>query len=284
MMIDTAKNTSQHLSAESRAQPFRLDGKVAFVTGCGSIGPGWGNGKAISVLLARQGAKLFGVDIKKEAADVTRNLIAAEGFDSEVMACNVTSASAVAEAVAACIARFGRIDILINNVGRSVPGDPVDMSETDFDEQLDINLKSAFLCCKYVMPHMERQGGGAIVNIASIAGMRYVGKPQIGYSAGKAALMQMSKVTAVIYASKGIRLNSIAPGLMDTPLVRRLADKYAGGDYERFVASRHAQVPIGRMGDAWDVAYAALYLASDEARYVTGAELVVDGGMTAATR
>lgn len=263
---------------------LRLDGKVVLVTGCGSIGPGWGNGKAISVLFARQGAKVYGVDLNLDAAQITARLIADEGFEAEVAACNVTQASAVEAMVQDCIARFGRIDILVNNVGRSEPGGPVEMNEDTFGEQLDVNLKSAFLCCKYVLPHMESQGSGSVVNIASVAGLRYIGKPQVGYAAGKAALIQMTKTTAVIYAAKGIRLNSVLPGLMNTPLVRRLADKYANGEYEKFVAIRDAQVPMGRMGDGWDVAHAALFLASDEAQYVTGTELVVDGGLISATR
>ncbi|WP_322107001.1 SDR family NAD(P)-dependent oxidoreductase [Paraburkholderia sp. J41] len=278
---EASSSTSDRAAAVS---PFRLDGKVALVTGCGSIAPGWGNGKAIAVLLARQGARVFGVDRNPEAADVTRNLIVDEGYEAEVRACDVTDSAAVKQAVEDCIRRFGRIDILVNNVGQSVPGDPVTMSEADFDQQIAINLKSAFLCCKYVIPHMEKQGGGSIVNIASVAGMRYGGKPQVGYASGKAALMQMSKVTAVTYAPKGIRLNSIAPGVMDTPLVHRLADKYAASDYEGFVKTRNAQVPMGHMGDAWDVAYAALYLASDQSRYVTGSVIVVDGGMSSTTR
>jgi NAD(P)-dependent dehydrogenase (short-subunit alcohol dehydrogenase family) len=182
------------------------------------------------------------------------------------------------------VAKFGRIDILVNNVGRSEPGDPVTMSEEVWNEQLDVNLTSAFLVCKAVLPVMEKQGGGAVVSLSSVAGMRYVGKPQVGYAAAKAALMQMTRTTAVIYAPKGIRLNTVVPGLMDTPLVRRLADKYAKGDYEGFRATRDRQVPMGRMGDAWDVAHAALFLAADESRYVTGTEIIVDGGLTSATR
>ena len=131
---------------------------------------------------------------------------------------------------------------------------------------------------------MEQQGGGAVVNVSSIAGLRYVGKPQVAYAAGKAALMQMTRTTAVLYAPKGIRLNCVVPGLVFTPLVKRLADKYAKGDFEGFVAHRHQQVPMGRMGDAWDVAHAALFLVSDESKYITAQEIVVDGGITAATK
>lgn len=253
------------------------------MTGCGSIGPGWGNGKAIAVLLARQGASVFGVDLVQEAAETTRDLIREEGGVAEVHGADVTNAAQVNAMVEACLARFGRIDILINNVGRSEPGGPVEMSEQTWDEQMDVNVKSAFLTCKAVLPVMERQGGGSVVNISSVAGLRYAGKPQVAYAAGKAALMQLTQTTAVLYAARGVRLNCVVPGLMFTPLVQRLADKYANGDFDGFVAHRHQQVPMGRMGDAWDVANAVLFLASDESRYITAQQIVVDGGLTAAT-
>lgn len=263
---------------------LRLDGKVALVTGCGTAGEGWGNGKAIAVLLARQGARVYGCDLNLEAAQATRRIIEEERGTAAVQSANVTQAPEVKALVQSCLARFGRIDILINNVGRSEPGDPVTMTEEVWDEQMDVNLKSAFLCCKEVLPVMEKQGGGSIVNVSSIAGLRYVGKPQVAYAAAKAALMQMTATTAVLYAARGVRLNSVVPGLVFTPLVKRLADKYAKGDFESFVAHRHNQVPMGRMGDAWDVAHATLFLTSDEARYITAQQLVVDGGITAATR
>ena len=262
---------------------LRLDGKVALVTGCGTIGTGWGNGKAISVLLARQGASIFGVDLSLEGAQATQKIIHDEGGTAEVQVANVTNAADVAKMVEACLGRFGRIDILVNNVGRSEPGGPVEMKEETWDEQIDVNVKSAFLTCKAVLPVMERQGGGSIVNISSVAGLRYVGKPQVAYAAAKAALMQLTQTTAVLYASRGVRLNCVVPGLMFTPLVQRLADKYAKGDFDGFVAHRNSQVPMGKMGDAWDVAHAVLFLASDESRYITGHQLVVDGGLTAAT-
>ena len=263
---------------------LRLDGKIALVTGCGTVGEGWGNGKATAVLLARQGASVFGCDLQLDAAQATRDLILKEGGMAEVQASDVTKANEVKALVQACLARFGRIDILVNNVGRSEPGDPVTMDEDVWDEQMDVNVKTAFLTCKHVLPVMERQGGGSVINISSIAGLRYVGKPQVAYAAGKAALMQLTQTTAVIYASRQIRLNCVVPGLVFTPLVKRLADKYAKGDFEGFVAHRHQQVPMGHMGDAWDVANAVVFLASDEAKYITGQQIVVDGGITAATR
>ena len=263
---------------------LRLDGKVAIVTGCGSSGPGWGNGKAMAVLLARQGAKIAGFDRDEAAAAETKRIIEDEGGSCFVARCDATNAKEVNAFVADCVARLGRIDILINNVGRSEPGGPVELAEETWDEQLEVNLKTAYLMCKAVLPIMERQGSGSVVSVSSVAGLRYVGKPQVAYAAGKAALLQFTRTTAVIYADRGVRLNCVVPGLMSTPLVRRLADKYAGGDFDGFSAHRNAQVPMGRMGDAWDVAHAALFLASDEARYVTGTEIVVDGGLTAATR
>ena len=254
------------------------------MTGCGTKGEGWGNGKAISVLLARQGAKVFGCDLDIEAAQQTKRVIEQEGGEAEVITSNVTQSSDVKGLVKACMDRFGRIDILINNVGRSEPGDPVAMPEETWDDQMDVNVKSAYLMMKEVLPIMEKQGKGAVVSISSVAGLRYVGKPQVAYAAGKAALMQLTKTTAVLYAPKGVRLNTVVPGLMFTPLVQRLADKYAKGDFEGFVAHRHQQVPMGHMGEAWDVANAVLFLASDEAKYITGQEIVVDGGITSATR
>jgi NAD(P)-dependent dehydrogenase (short-subunit alcohol dehydrogenase family) len=250
-----------------------LRGKVALVTGSGSIGTGWGNGKAIAVLFARQGAKVMGADIDAGAAEETSSLIEREGNSSVAVSCDVTNRVAVRSLVRDCVDRFGRIDILVNNVGRSEPGGPVEFEEDTWDAQMAVNLKSVFLTCKEVLP----------VIISSVAGLRYIGKPQVAYSAGKAAMMQFTKTTAVIYAKRGIRLNCVVPGLMFTPLVRRLAEKYASGEFDQFVAHRNKQVPMGSMGEAWDVAHAALFLASDEAKYITGAELVVDGGLTSST-
>ncbi len=247
------------------------------------MGAGWGNGKAISVLLARQGATVFGLDVNIEAASETREVIESEGGRATMRRCDVTRASDVEAAVAECLQVYGRVDILVNNVGRSEPGSPAEIDEQTWDEQLDINLKSAYLMCHSVLPAMERQGAGVVVNVSSVAGLRYIGKPQVAYAAAKAALMQMTRTTAVLYARRGIRLNCVVPGLMDTPLVRRLADKYANGDFVGFVAARAKQVPMGRMGDAWDVANAVVFLASDQSKYITGTEVVVDGGLTATT-
>lgn len=263
---------------------LRLDEKVALVTGCGSIYPGWGNGKAIAVVLARQGASVFGIDRNAESAAETESVIREEGGTMQVHSADVTAADEVQAAVEACMSHFGRIDILVNNVGQSEPGGPEELDEDTWDAQFDINMKSTYLMCKHVLPVMVRQGGGSIVNVSSVAGLRYVGKPQVAYASAKAALMQFTRTTAVMYASKGIRLNCVVPGLVHTPLVKRLADKYAAGDQEGFIQHRHNQVPMQRMGDAWDIANATLFLASTESKYITAQELVVDGGLIAATK
>lgn len=261
-----------------------LQGKVALVMGCGSVAPGWGNGRATAVLLARQGAKVYGTDLDLTNTQSTLQHIEEEGGDAFVAQCDVTQAEDVARAVKDCMDRYGRIDILVNNVGVSQRGDPADMPEEIWDAQIDINLKSAFLACKYVLPVMEKQGGGSIINISSVAGLRYIGKPQVGYAAAKAGLMHMTRTTAVIYADRNIRLNSVVPGLMHTPLIEGLAAKYAAGDTAGFIEHRNNQVPMRRMGDGWDIAHAVLFLAADESKYITGTEIVVDGGLTAATR
>jgi NAD(P)-dependent dehydrogenase (short-subunit alcohol dehydrogenase family) len=217
-----------------------LTGKVAIVTGAGSVGPGWGNGKATATLLARQGASVFLLDINAEAVAETQKIIEGEGGICAVHACNMLVAADVQEMVQACLNKFKRIDILVNNVGGSEPGNAVTMEEEAFDRQIAFNLKTAFLGCKYVIPVMESQGKGAIVNISSV------------------------------------------PGLMHTPLVEfRLARQIAGNDASALIASRNAQVPMGKMGTGWDVAHAVLFLVSDEAGFITGTEIVVDGGMIA---
>lgn len=263
---------------------LRLDGKIALVSGAGSSAPGWGNGKATAVLFARQGATVVAADINLDAAAETERIISSEGNRAIAVRSDVTDAGQVRALVDDCVARYGRIDILVNVVGRSEPGDAVSMAETVWDEQVEINLKTVYLACNAVLPVMERQGGGAIVNLSSVAGMRHIGKEQVAYCTTKAAILQFTRVTAVAYASRNVRLNCVVPGLMDTPLLLRMADRYFGGDLAGMRARRDAQVPMGRMGDAWDVAHAALFLVSDEARYVTATELVVDGGFTAATR
>ncbi|MGJ4942880.1 SDR family NAD(P)-dependent oxidoreductase [Bradyrhizobium sp. HKCCYLS1011] len=260
----------------------RLDGKVAIITGAGCVGPGWGNGRAAAVIFAREGARVFAVDSNAERIDETLACAHAEGGTITAHSCDVTDATAVAAMVDACIAAFGRVDILVNNVGGSAPGGPVELTEDGWDRQLDLNLKSVFLTCKSVLPHMATQGGGAIVNTASTSGIRWTGSAQVGYASAKAAVIQFSRVVAVQYASKRVRVNTIVPGQMHTPMVEaRLAGQRAGGDVAALLRTRQARIPLGFMGDGRDTANAALFLASDEARFITGTEIVVDGGMSA---
>jgi len=259
----------------------RLKDKVALISGAGSSGPGWGNGKATAVLFAREGAKVLAADLNLDAAIETKRIIESEGGICVTVAGNVARADNVAAIVDACITAFGRIDVLHNNVGIVEVGGPVETSEESWDRVNDVNLKSMFLTCKQVIPHMERQGKGAIVNIASVSGVRWLGVPYISYAATKAAVIQFTRVIALQYARSGIRANTILPGMMNTPMVHAAEVIAAyGGSAEEMVRRRDEQCPMGRMGDAWDVAYAALFLASDEAKYITGTELVVDGGLT----
>lgn len=259
----------------------RLRDRVAIVTGAGSVGPGWGNGRATAVRFAEEGARIFAVDRDTGHLRETVERITAAGGTVDTHACDVTDGAAVATMVAACVDRFGRIDVLVNNVGGSAPGGPVEMSEDVWDAQVDFNLKSVFLTLKHVLPVMERQGAGAIVNVSSSSGLRWSGAAQVAYAATKAGVIQLSRVVAVQYAPKGIRVNCVVPGQLHTPMVgARLAGQRAGGNLEALLAARQARIPLGFMGDGRDTANAALYLASDEARFVTGAEIVVDGGMT----
>jgi len=259
----------------------RLKDKVALVTGAGSSGPGWGNGKATAVLFAREGARVCVIDINRDAVEETAKIIRDEGGECLVDQVDVTDADQVAAVVARCVETWGRVDILHNNVGILDIGGPVDASLESWERVVSVNLTSMFLTCKYVLPVMEAQGSGAIVNIASIAGIRYLGVPYVSYAATKGGVLQLTQSVALEYAERGVRVNSILPGLMNTPMiVEPLKGVYADGDVEKMIEMRNEQVPMKTMGDAWDVAHAALFLASDEARYITGTQLVVDGGLT----
>ncbi len=259
----------------------RLDNKVAIVTGAGSIGEGWGNGKAVATLFAREGAKVVAADINIDAAIETRDTITREKGICTAVEADVSKNEGVRDLVDRCIETFGRVDILHNNVGILETGGPVETSEENWDRVYRVNTKSMFLTCKHVLPLMESQGGGSIVNISSTTGIRYQGVPYIAYASSKAAVIQFTKSIALQYADKNIRSNVIIPGHVDTPMTHKsLAEAYAKGDVKKMIEKRNAECPRKRMGDAWDVAYAALFLASDEAGYINGAELVVDGGLS----
>ena len=196
-------------------------------------------------------------------------------------AADVSTSAEVESLVEQCVKAYGRIDILLNNVGILAVGGPEEISEETWDRLCNVNLKSMFLTCKYVLPLMVKQAKGAIVNISSIASIRYTGYPSVAYNATKGAVNQLTQNIAVQYAAKGIRANCVLPGLMNTPMIQKpLKNMYGPGGTEEMVRRRDEVVPMGKMGDAWDVAHASLFLASEEAKYITGALLVVDGGLT----
>jgi len=256
----------------------RLKDKVALVFGAGSVGPGWGNGKATAVAYAREGARVFAVDRNLAAAEETAGIIRSEGFQASAHACDVTKSEQIAALVAETEAAAGRIDILHNNVGVTEMGGPIEASEESWQRVLDVNVTSVFLTCKHVLPIMLRQGKGAIVNISSLAAVRWTGYPYISYYAAKAAVNQVTVGIALQYAAQGIRANAIMPGMMNTPLIyQQISGQYASP--EDMVKARDAACPMGHMGEGWDIAWASVFLASDEAKYITGVCLPVDGGI-----
>jgi len=260
----------------------RLEGKIAIVTGAGCVGPGWGNGRAIAYRFAQEGAHVFAVDRSADALAETLEKVASFGGAITPYECDVTDTAQVRGMVEACRRACGRVDILVNNVGAPRAGGAAALSEEDWDQQIDINLKTVFIVGKQVIPIMKEQGGGAIVNIASTSGIRWTGAAQVGYAAAKAGVIQYGRVAAVELAKDGIRVNSVVPGQVHTPLVDAvLAKAQAQGDIAGLLERRQKRIPLPFMGDGIDTANAVLFLASDEARFITGTELVVDGGMSA---
>ncbi|KAJ5347635.1 3-oxoacyl-[acyl-carrier-protein] reductase FabG [Penicillium brevicompactum] len=264
-----------------------LKDKIALVIGAGQSGDptsrAWGNGAAIAKALGSSGAKVIASDVSLEAAQRTASRIQAEGGFCEAIQLNATLSSDIKRAVNQLVETHHRIDILINNVGLTKTGDPATMSEEAWDAQFQLNLKTTFLTCNAILPIMEKQGSGSIVNNASIAGMKYLGKPQIAYASAKAAVIHFSKITGVMYASKGVRVNSVSPGMVFTPLLEKLGASELPEERETYRKIMDHNVPMGIMGDAFDVANAVTFLASCASRYVVGQNLVVDGGLTEST-
>ena len=259
----------------------RLEGKVAIIVGAGSTpGETMGNGRATAIVFAREGAAVLLVDRDGDSAEETKRLIEAEQGVSSVCVADVVRAEDCGRMAEQCVETYGRIDILHNNVGIGTLGGPVELSEAEWDRVVDTNLKAIFLTCKYVLPHLERQKGGAIINISSMAAVRFAPYPMLSYSASKAGVNALTRSIAMQYAARGIRVNAIMPGLIRTPMAIEGIVSALGIDKQELIRMRDAAVPMQHMGEAWDVAYAALFLASDEAKYVTGVVLPVDGGLS----
>ncbi|MFJ4222825.1 SDR family NAD(P)-dependent oxidoreductase [Microbacterium sp. NPDC089695] len=255
----------------------RFEERIVMVVGGGRPESGDTLGSAAALSYAREGAAVVVVDHDRDAAQRTVDDAAAEGISMTAQLADVRAEDQVEAAVAAVVERHGRIDVLHNNVGSTLMGLPPDVSLSDWDRSLRLNLGSVFLTAKAVLPHMVAQGRGAIVNISSVASLRYTGYPYPAYSAAKAAVNQLTAVLAVEYARHGIRVNAVAPGVISTPLMfREIADQY--GSVDEMLRARDALTPRGRMGTPWDVAAAALFLASDDAEFVNGVILPVDGG------
>jgi NAD(P)-dependent dehydrogenase (short-subunit alcohol dehydrogenase family) len=260
----------------------RLEGKVAIVTGAGQTpGNTIGNGRAISVLFARAGAKVMLVDHRLNSAQETQSMIAQEGGQSFAFAADVSRADDCRRMAEMCAETYGRIDILVNNVGMG-RGDqgPVKLNEEVWERIFNVNLKSMFLTCKYILPYMEKQGSGSIVNISSAAAVCAVS--MLAYKTSKAGVNALTHSIAMEYAKKGIRVNAIMPGLMNTPMAIEGISQSRGISKEDLIKERNSRIPLkGGMGSGWDTAYAALFLASDEAKFITGVVLPVDGGQCA---
>jgi NAD(P)-dependent dehydrogenase (short-subunit alcohol dehydrogenase family) len=258
----------------------RVAGKVAIVMGGGQTpGQTVGNGRATAMVLAREGARVMVVDRDLASAQDTVAQIRAARGEAEALQADAVDEDAVRGVIVTAVKRHGRLDILHNNVGASIMlGDaPADtLTEESFDRSFAVNLKSAWLAVKHALPEFRKRGGGSIVNISSLAAAQAY--PLLGYKTMKAALIALTENVAAANAQHGVRVNAILPGLMNTPMAieARIAQ---GRSREEVVAARDARIPLGRkMGTGWDVAHAALFLHSDEAAFITGTVLVVDGG------
>jgi NAD(P)-dependent dehydrogenase (short-subunit alcohol dehydrogenase family) len=248
----------------------RLEGKVAIVTGAGSRGPGTGNGKATAILFVREGAKVLLVDRVPERVQETLETINSEGIEASVFIADVTKVEDCQAMVAAAVERYGRLDILHNNVGIESKGNVVDIELDEWDMVMDVNLKSMVLTSRFAIPQMIAGGGGAIINISSTAALR----PRVmaAYSTSKGGVIALTQTMAVSHARDNVRINCILPGTIFTPMV-------AEGMTDELRERRRLATALQTEGTAWDVAWAAVYLASDEARWITGIVLPVEGGL-----
>jgi len=252
----------------------RLNGKVAIITGAGTIGPGIGNGKATAILFAREGAKVLLVDIVLAAAQETLKLIEEEGGVASIFQADVSNAQECESMVKTCIERYGRVNILVNNVGISSKGDALTLDESEWDQVMDVNVKSVVLASRAAIPEMIKGGGGVITNLSSIAGLR--AHSPLAYSVSKTAIIGLTQTMASDHGGDNIRVNCIAPGQVYTPRIEmRMTEGLRG--------MRMETSPLRTEGTAWDIGWANVYLASDEARWVTGVTLPVDAGLAVTT-
>ncbi|CAM4068462.1 SDR family NAD(P)-dependent oxidoreductase [Bordetella muralis] len=262
------------------APSARLAGKVVLVSGGGSSGPGWSIGKACCVTLARHGASVCVLDANLDAARDALCAVKALGAQGIALQADVADAAAMERAVQAVMSAYGRIDILQANAGIGKVGGPEDIALADWERIQKVNVDSLLIASRLILPIMSKQGHGSIITVSSVAGMRYLGYPHLAYNVTKAAIIHFARMIAQQYAEQGIRANTVVPGLIDTPRVRNtVAKMFSADDFEQAKAARDRQVPMGRMGTPWEVANAVAFLASDEAAYITGTELVVDGGL-----
>lgn len=260
---------------------MRIENKVAIVTGAGqTAGSTIGNGRATAILFAREGASVMLVDRDLSSAEETQEMISKEGGKSFAQQMDVTNEEDCKNMVQSCLSHYGRIDILHNNVGIGTRDRGVtSLKVEDWDQIMNVNLKSMFLTAKYTIPVMREQNSGAIVNISSVAAIAATG--MVAYKTSKAGVMALTQNLASANSQYGIRANCILPGLMNTPMAIEGFAESRGMPREKIIAERDARVPLGnKMGTAWDVAYAALFLASDEAKFITGVNLPVDGGQS----
>lgn len=260
---------------------MRLEGRTAIVVGAGQTpGSAMGNGRATALLFAREGARVLAVDRDLASAEETAGLIRGEGGEAQAFGADVTDEASIQAAIGECTSRWGRVDVLHNNVGISVAGGDAEVTEITteaFDRVMAVNLRGTVMACKHAIPIMREQRSGAIVNISSLAAVENY--PWVAYKASKSAMVAFTKQIAIQNAEYGVRANVILPGLMDTPMAVDTRARAWHRPREEIAAERDARVPLRhKMGTAWDVAHAALFLASDEAGFITGAALPVDGG------
>lgn len=256
----------------------RLENKVAIVTGAGTTayGDNVGTGEAISILLARHGAKVLVADLEAERAERTRQTIVDAGGEASILVADVTSQKDCKRMVDTCVERYGGLHILVNNAGAGKGGKVTEIDSADFDSAIDVNLKGAAMASKYAIPAMGASGGGSIVHVVSVDGLRAGWFPNVPYSAAKAAVINMSTLIACHHGAENIRSNCVAPGHIYGSFIH-------GSLSPELRDLRRRAAPLGTEGNAWDIAWATVFLASDEARWISGVVLPVDGGLTTAT-